>query len=91
MEEENPEVDETYVFYKSKEGYTKEDDLFEDDAYNWAGYDMGGFEMMGFTSGYEFVIVPPSYWLQEELLRIEEDRKELTIRENLIKKSLGME
>jgi hypothetical protein len=90
-------VEETYEFFKFSDGYTEEDkkdhEMLSEHAYDWAGNEKGGFDsfdMMRFESGYEVVIVPLSYWLQEELIRLMDKQKLLEEQKNRVKKALGM-
>ncbi len=40
--------------------------------------------------GFEVVIVPPSCWLQEELIRLKKKKEYIDEQKDLIKKALGI-
>ncbi len=75
----HPTIDETYIFYKYKDGYIEKDtDIFSDDAYSWAGHDMGGFDMIRFKSDYKVVEKPSVDWIVDELIRTYEEMANLS-------------
>lgn len=90
---ESPEA-ETYEFFKFSDGYTeedkKDDEMLRRHTEKWAQNDMQCWGRERFRYGFEVVIVPPSCWLQEELIRLGGEKEILTQKENLIKNVLGI-
>lgn len=86
--------EETYEFFKYSDGYTeedkKDDEQLREHTLNWAENDMCCWGRERFRYGFEVVIVPPSCWLQEELIRLGEAKTALTQQENLINNVLGI-